>query len=352
MIATGGTGGHIYPALALAEILKKEYPECEIVFFGSDDRMEKDLIPEKGYRFIGMHMKGMNGGLKAKINSAVTLLKARNECIQLLKKEQPDACIGFGNYISVPLIMAAKSLHIPTMLHEQNSAAGKANKMLSHYADAIAVSSNAALKEFPENKTRVCGNPESTIASVKTFDRNELATYGLDPEKDFIVFMMGSLGSSSVAEKIDEALPLLDKNVQVLVVVGKSNDYTFKQNNTENVHIVPYVDGLLVLSFTKLAILRAGATTLSEITTLGTPSILIPSPYVPNNHQVHNAMELVENDAAIMIEEKDLTKETLSNTVNKLLQDDEKLNTLKSNLKNMAHNDAAYQMIDWLKELK
>lgn len=351
MIATGGTGGHIYPALAFAEILKKKYPDIEIVFYGSDNRMEKDIIPEKGYRFIGMHMSGMNGGLLAKASSAVSLLRAQNACMKLLKEEKPDACIGFGNYISVPLILAAHRLHIVTMIHEQNSFAGKANVMLGKYADAIVLSSNAPLKQFVKEKTRVYGNPEATIASEKELDTTLLKTYGIDDKKPFILFMMGSLGSSSVSKVIDECLPQLNKNIQVLVVSGKSNDYIFKTKNDDRIHIVPYVDGLVALSKTELAICRAGATTLSEIMALGTPSVLIPSPYVPNNHQYHNAMELVDSNAAVLIEEKDLDAKTLSNTVNDLLNNKNKLEDLRKNAKKEEYNASAYQMINWLEDL-
>ncbi len=352
MIATGGTGGHIYPALAFAQILKKKYPEIEIIFIGSDNRMEKDIIPEKGYRFIGMHMSGMNGGVKAKISSAFSLLTAENDCYKLLKEEKPDACVGFGNYISVPLIIAAHRLHIPTMIHEQNSFAGKANIMLGKYCDAIVLSSNGPLKQFPSSKTRVFGNPEASIASEKKLDKEILKDYGIDPSKPYILFMMGSLGSSSVSKVIDEALPNINRNVQILVVAGKRNEYEFKTQSDSRIRIVPYVDGLTCLAFSTLAICRAGATTLSEIMALGTASILIPSPYVPNNHQYYNAMELASNGGAIILEEKDLNAKVLSEAINSLLRNEEKLEDIRKNALRKEYNDAANQMISWLEDLQ
>ena len=352
MIATGGTGGHIYPALAFAEILKQKYSDIEIVFLGTDNRMEKDIIPSKGYRFIGMHMSGMNGGIGAKISSAFSLLKAQNKCAKLLKQEKPDACIGFGNYISVPLILAASRYHIPTMIHEQNSFAGKANVMLGKYADAIVLSSNGPLKQFPSAKTRVYGNPEATIASSKDFDKNKLKEYGINPEEPYILFMMGSLGSSSVAKVIDESLGGINENVQILVVHGKANEYVFKTQENDRIHIVPYVDGLTTLKYAKLAICRAGATTLSEIMALGVASILVPSPYVPNNHQYYNAMEIAENGGAMIIEEKDLNAKVLCDTINTLLDDDDKLSFMRSKAKKEEYNDAAYKMISWLEDLQ
>ncbi len=352
MIATGGTGGHIYPALAFAEILKQKYPDIEIVFIGSDNRMEKDIIPEKGYRFIGMHMSGMNGGMKAKISSAVSLLSAENACHKILKEEKPDACVGFGNYISVPLIIAAHFLHIPTMIHEQNSFAGKANVMLSKYCDAVVLSSNGPLKQFPTSKTRVFGNPEASIASQKKLDINVLKEYGIDPNKPYILFMMGSLGSSSVAKVIDEALSSINRNIQILVVSGKANDYEFKTESDSRIRIVPYVDGLTCLAYAKLAICRAGATTLSEIMALGTASILIPSPYVPNNHQYYNAMELASNGGAILLEEKELNAKVLSEAINSLLRNEDKLKDIRANALRKEYNDAANQMIKWLEDLQ
>ena len=165
MIATGGTGGHIYPALALADTIRKNCPECEIRFFGSDNRMEAQVIPAAGYAFAGMTMSGMNGGILAKVKSLISLQKAERSCRKMLKEFQPEVCIGFGNYISVPLIRAAHKLGIPTMISEQNSSAGKANLYLSRIADAIEAVYPSSLKEFPEGKTRLYGNPEASAAA-------------------------------------------------------------------------------------------------------------------------------------------------------------------------------------------
>ena len=351
MIATGGTGGHIYPALAFAEILKQKYSDIEIVFLGTDNRMEKDIIPSKGYRFIGMHMSGMNGGITAKISSAFSLLKAQNECAKLLKQEKPDACIGFGNYISVPLILAASRYHIPTMIHEQNSFAGKANVMLGKYADAIVLSSNGPLKQFPSAKTRVYGNPEATIAYSKDFDKNKLKEYGINPEQPYILFMMGSLGSSSVAKVIDESLGSINENVQILVVHGKANEYVFKTQENDRIHIVPYVDGLTTLKYAKLAICRAGATTLSEIMALGVASILVPSPYVANNHQYYNALDLVNMKVSEILEEKNLDPSIIQVMINELVYNEKKYNEMKKNLERLNVKAASTIIYDEIKDL-
>jgi UDP-N-acetylglucosamine--N-acetylmuramyl-(pentapeptide) pyrophosphoryl-undecaprenol N-acetylglucosamine transferase len=351
MIAAGGTGGHIYPALALAEILKRNEPDTEIVFFGSDNRMEAKVIPDAGYRFYGITMSGMNGGLGAKFNSFVSLVKAQKECRKILLQEKPSICVGFGNYISVPLIKAAHSLHIPTMIHEQNSFAGKANRFLAKDVDAIVGCYASNLEQFPAEKTRLCGNPEATLAADTEWNAEELTKIGLQADVPFVLFMMGSLGSSSVSKVIDQALPLLKDSYQVVVAAGKSNDYTFTYPENDRVKIVEFVNGKMMLKGCALAVLRAGATTMAEIGAIGTPSILIPSPYVPNNHQYHNAMELVNAQAAEMIEEKDLTAETLADKVNALMENEEERNKMKINAEKMGKVEAAEDMIDWMKEL-
>lgn len=350
MIATGGTGGHIYPALALADTIRKNCPECEIRFFGSDNRMEAQVIPAAGYAFAGMTMSGMNGGILAKVKSLISLQKAERSCQKMLKEFQPEVCIGFGNYISVPLIRAAHKLGIPTMISEQNSSAGKANLYLSRIADAIEAVYPSSLKEFPEGKTRLYGNPEASAAAAAPGKPELLKEYGLEPGIPMVVCMMGSLGSSSVSEVLDQACAKFDDSFQVLIAAGKSNDYTFRSQG-KRIHILPYIDGRAMLKEADLAITRAGATTLAEISAIGTAAILIPSPYVPNNHQVHNAEELVRHHAAVMIEEKDLNADVLASTVNRLMKNQEERQNLAANAKSMGTPDAAEKMYEWVKEL-
>ncbi len=351
MIACGGTGGHIYPACALAEVLKKEYPECEIRFFGSSNRMEADIIPALGYSFTGVEMSGMNGGLKAKAASVLSMAKGIGYCRKILEEYRPDICVGFGNYISVPLILAAKKLHIPTMIHEQNSFAGKANALLGRYADAVAACYESSLKQFPAAKTRILGNPQATKIAEAAEDPDLFARYGLEKDVPLAVMMMGSLGSSSVSEVIDGACLLFDPSYQVLIAVGKSNPYEFRNTGSGRIRLAEYIDGAQMLKACDAAVLRAGATTLAEITAVGTPSILIPSPYVPNNHQVFNAMELVSRNAALMIEEKDLTSQRLAEVLNDLMKDGEKRKELKKNAVSLGKSNAAYDMIEWMGEL-
>lgn len=351
MIAAGGTGGHIYPAMALAEVLKEKSADSEIVFFGSDNHMEATVIPQAGYRFYGIKMSGMTSGIKAKIRSALSLIRGEVFCRRMLKKEKPDICVGFGNYISVPFIRAAHRLHIPTMIHEQNSFAGKANRFVSGIADAVVTCYESNSKQMPKANIRLLGNPEASLADRTVWDPSILQEMGLDPEIPFVVFMMGSLGSSSVSRVIDEACALFDPSFQVVIAAGRSNEYTFSTGSEGRIRIVPYVDGKAMLKGCALAVTRAGATTMAEIGAIGCASVLIPSPYVQNNHQVYNAMELVRQDAAVMIEEKDLTAEHLAETVNGLMKDEERRSEIRENAYRAGRREAAEDMISWMEEL-
>lgn len=351
MIAAGGTGGHIYPAVALAEVLKERDPKTEVVFFGSNNRMESTVIPSLGYRFHGIRMFGMNGRLSAKIGSAVSMLRAEALCRKLMREEKPDIVVGFGNYISVPLVRAAHHFKIPTVLHEQNSYAGKANRFLARIADKIVGCYESNLRQFPAGKTLLLGNPEASIAAKTKWDPSLLKEYGLKEDAPFVICMMGSLGSSSVSKVIDDCLDYLGKQFNVIVATGKSNSYTYKHVSKDNIQIVEYVDGKQMLKGCALAVLRAGATTMAEIGAIGTPSILIPSPYVPNNHQYYNARELSDVDGAVLIEEKDLNAKGLADTINELMANPERREILRANAYRAGKRDAAEKMVDLMEEL-
>ena len=351
MIATGGTGGHINPALDLAHILKLRNPENEVIFVGSDNRMEATVIPDAGYKFYSLHITTTAGSIISKVKYATSLMQAYFESKQILKQEKPDICIGFGNYISVPLILAAHHLGIKTMLHEQNSFAGKANKFLSHFADAVVGCYESNKLQMTKANVRILGNPSASVVKDVVFNPEVIEKIGLSKDIPFVVFMMGSLGSSSVSKVIDEAIPLFDYDFQVIIVNGKANSYQFQNTDFNNIKFVPYIDGKQALKGCTLAVTRAGATTISEICALPAAAVLIPSPFVANNHQVYNAKELAEKNAAIMIEENELSPQLLATTVNKLVHDQLRCNKLKENAHKLAKVDAANQMIDWIEEV-
>lgn len=352
VIATGGTGGHIYPALALAEIWKEQEPDLEIVFIGNDNRMEADLIPEKGYRFLPLHASGLTGSLVHKVKAVLQMLRSIGRAKTYLKAEKPDLVIGFGGYVSAPVLMAAHSLHIPVLMHEQNSVVGKSNKAAARDADGIIICYEKAASAFDPKKTRMLGNPRASLAARAVKDEAYFTSLGLDPGKKTILVVMGSLGSSSVNELMEQALKDLDESLQILYVCGKDNEEDLHRfDHLPNVHAVNYVDTMRLYRMLDGIICRAGATTLAEITALGIPAIIIPSPYVTANHQFYNASMLEQKNAALMIEEKDLNAETLRKAVEKAFLNEENRAALAKGALEAGKPHAAQDMIAFGNEL-
>lgn len=351
-IVTGGTGGHIYPALALAQKWREQDSSCDILFIGNDNRMEADIIPSYGYKFKALHTSGLVGSALSKAKAIGQLFFAYSKSRQYLKDFNPDIVIGFGGYVSAPVILAAHSLGIHTMIHEQNSIVGKANQLVMDKVDAIVTCYEKCFEVFPKEKTHLLGNPRGTIAIESKLDMDYFLSLGLQPNKKTILIMMGSLGSSSVNILMKDALVGLKDNLQILYVCGKDNAedlHLFGEN--ENIHVVEYVDTLKIYNKVDGMICRAGATTIAELTALGIPSILIPSPYVANNHQFYNASVLVRNQAARMIEEKDLNADTLQGQIHSLFENEDMMKKVETNAKAMGKPNAAYDMIDLCKKV-
>lgn len=329
IIASGGTGGHIYPAITLAQALQKA--GHKITFVGSTGRMEKDVIPAAGFDYIGLDMKIPGGSLINKANSFVSIVKAYYKCREIVKDY--DLAIGFGNYISVPLVMAARNRGLKTVIHEQNSFAGKANKYLDQKADLVIGSYEENKKTFKNPHTLILGNPQSSKAFNIKKDPEVLLNLGLDPDKKTVVIFMGSLGSQTVNKVVIEYLNSLKGDYQVIYASGKQNYAKARAavKKKDYICVKEAVDGVKVMANSSLLVSRAGATTLSEICAMGMPSILIPSPYVPNNHQFYNAMALIDKNAALLLEEKDLSPASLKAIIEKSINDEELLKSLHKN---------------------
>lgn len=345
-LVTGGTGGHIYPALALASKWKEMDDVEEVFFIGNDDRMEATLVPSYGYPFYPLHTSGLTAGIVNKVKAILQLCKAYGIAKKYLKEKKPNLVVGFGGYVCAPVIMAAHSLRIPTMIHEQNSIVGKSNKVVMDKADRIVTCYEKCFEVFPKDKTVLLGNPRGTIAKEAQFDAEYFQSLGLDLNKKTILIMMGSLGSSSVNELMKDALKDVDFGLQFLYVCGKDNDQDLNLfKDKKNVFVVPYVDTLKIYGKIDGMICRAGATTLAEVTALGIPSILIPSPYVANNHQFYNASMLVKEHAARMIEEKDLNAATLQKEISELFGNQDEMEKTKTCALKLGKPNAAYDMI-------
>ena len=280
------------------------------------------------------------------------LIKANKVCKKIIKDFNPDIVIGVGGYVTVPVIKTAKKLGYKTFIHEQNSVPGKANTYLSNYADLIGISFKSSNCYFPKNKVVLTGNPCSEDAlGVVACDKKE---FNLSNNKPLVLFVMGSLGASKVNDFLIRTMSLFNnKDYEILYVTGKGDYDRIKQINFPyNVKVVPYVDKITrVMKKTDLIITRAGASTLSEIIALKVPSIIIPSPYVPNNHQYKNALDLVNNDAAVMIEEKNLKGDIIVRTVDNLLYDVAKLDNMKKKLGELQVSNSATIIYDNIRNL-
>lgn len=353
VISAGGTGGHIYPALAIINRIKEEEPNSEFLYIGTHNRMEKDIIPEHKIEYVPIEITGLKRKISLdNIKTLINFIKARKKCKQVISKFNPDVVIGCGGYVTAPVIWAANKLGKKTFIHEQNSVVGLSNKYLSKYADKIGVSFESTINAFPENKVVLTGNPCSEKA-LKCQKAN-LEQYGLDKNKKTVLIVMGSLGSMSINEKIMNYIEgFRNKEYQVLFITGK--EYYEKIKNRilpQNVAIEPFIDNLsCVMKSVDLMVSRSGATTISEITVLGLPTIFIPSPYVTNNHQYKNAMDLVNKKAAFIIEEKDLNKESLIKLIDKTLKDEKKYDTIKQNLLNIGIKNSSSLIYETLKEM-
>lgn len=351
VIATGGTGGHIYPAIALADAAKKRYEDCEILFIGNDNRMETRIVPEHGYAFKGVHASGLTGSVFNKVKAVLQMFKARSDVKKILKEFQPDVAIGFGGYVSAPVLMAANSLGIKTMIHEQNSVVGKANMLMKEKVDGIVICYEKCFEQMPREKTRLLGNPRGTLAIETPFDEEYYNSFSLDRSKPTVLIVMGSLGSASINDMMIEMLPEI-KDCNFLFVTGKQNYEEVKARiNEEHIIVVDYIKQLDILKGIDLIVCRAGATTLAEITALGTPSILVPSPYVAHNHQFYNASVLVDNNCAKMIEEKDLNKSVLYDKINQVIHDKELMKTMKENSLRISFPNASEDILDYIEEI-
>lgn len=352
VISTGGTGGHIYPAISLAKYMQSNVENIEILFTGSNKHMEKDLVVDAGFKFFGY---SVSSGSKSKLHQLKQYVQLAFSLVKMYFKflfNRPDVVIGFGAYITAPTLLAAKFLNIPIILHEQNSSIGKTNEMFYKHAVATIVCYPNLYKQLNLDTVYLLGNPRAT--EVKDLKRNDqvLVELGLNPDIKTVLVVMGSLGSETVNQAMCDLIPsLANKNYQLLMVTGKKHYDAFSLMETvDNVKIVPYVDQAPVLASVDLVVARGGATTAAEICALGTPSIIIPSPYVSNNHQYINAIELEKVNATVIIKEEDLTAEILIDKMDSIISDDNKLEEMRKGALSLAKPNACENITNLIME--
>lgn len=353
VISAGGTGGHIYPAIAIINKIKKEEPNSEFLYIGTHNRMEKDLIPSLNIPYESIEITGFIRKLTLENFKTLTrFMKARKKCQEIIKNFNPDIVIGAGGYVTAPVIWAAKKQGYKTFIHEQNSVVGLSNKYLTRYVDKVGVSFESTLNEFPHEKVSLTGNPCSEKAiNTPTAKKSD---FGLTEEKKLVTIVMGSLGSKTINDKMAEYIyGFRNKNYEVLYVTGEAHYEKIKSKRfPENVKVVPFIKDLpSIMKKTDLMISRAGASTMSEIMALGVPTIFIPSPYVTNNHQYKNAKDLCDKDASWLIEEKDLNKTTLIKMIDDILLDEKRYKQVKDNLSTLGIKDSGSRIYNILKEM-
>lgn len=321
IISAGGTGGHIYPAISIINKIKEYDNKSEFLYIGTTDRMEHEIIPSLNIPYFGIEIKGLSKNIIKSLKSIKLITKSLSVVKKKIKEFNPDIVIGVGGYVTFPVIYEAKKLGYKTIIHEQNSIPGKSNRILTKYVDKILVSLPGSIKYFPKDKTIFTGNPRSSeVVKAKKISKKEL---NLHDDKKLVLIVMGSLGSMTINKELLEIVPkFADKKYEVILVTGKNYYNNFKEFKIKNVKIVSFLDNMLnVLKSCDLIVTRAGASTIAEITAIGLPSILVPSPYVANNHQFYNAKELVDAKASVMLEEKDFNNSNLLGKIDLVLND-------------------------------
>lgn len=367
LFATGGTAGHINPALAVASYIKETQKDAEILFIGTADHMEARLVPNAGFAFETIEINGFKRSFSPKaiadnVKTVFKLFKSEKVSKGIIESFSPDVVIGFGGYVSGPVLEEAAKLHIPCCIHEQNAYPGITNKQLAKQVDKVMLTVADAAKHLDaKNEAVVTGLPVrgELLKMKKTDAREQLA---IPDSKQLVLSFGGSLGAAPLNNAMFEILlrHAEDGSVYHLHSVGTNGaDYLdkFLNNGFERVsdtvvkkgtvEVRQYIDNMDVcMAAADLVVGRAGASSLSEIEAMGKASILIPSPYVAENHQYHNAMALVNRNAARIIEEKDLTSDSLSSLIKELLSNPDTLFEIEKNAENMAIPDARERIAD------
>ena len=349
IISAGGTGGHIYPALAIIKKFQDKDKNFEVLYIGTHNRMETKIVPERGIPFKSIEIYGLSKNMIRNVKTIGCLIRAYHKCVDIMKEFKPDVVVGVGGYVTMPVLMAAKKLNIKSVIHEQNSIPGKTNKFLSKGVDRVFTSFKESNKYFKKDVNVIyTGNPSGdNVKNLKPIDKT---TLGFNKNKKLVLVTSGSLGSSALNNKLIDFLKLSGKeDYEILFITGNSNYNTFNSNNKfeKNIKILPYLDNLAaIFKSCDLVIGRAGAGTISELIVSKTPSILIPSPNVANNHQYYNALDLQKEKLAIMIEEKDLDGKKLYEKVKELLNNSDEYSLLKKNLKSKKDFSSSEKIYD------
>jgi UDP-N-acetylglucosamine--N-acetylmuramyl-(pentapeptide) pyrophosphoryl-undecaprenol N-acetylglucosamine transferase len=355
IISAGGTGGHIFPAIAVADELRRQDPSVQILFVGAEGKMEMERVPKAGYAIEGLWIAGLQRRLTMRnvwlnLQLPFKLLSSMWKVRRILKTFQPDVAVGFGGFASGPTLKAAAAMGIPTILQEQNSYAGVTNKLLAQKAINICVAYDGLEKFFPADKLILTGNPvRADILDIKSNPKSSgegIAYFGLDKNKKTIAIMGGSLGAKTLNLAMEANAELIGNqhDVQILWQCGRLYEADFKDGkaaNLPNVQMRPFIDRMdLAYAVADVIIARAGALTISELCLAGTPSVLVPSPNVAEDHQTKNALALVDKKAAVLVRDKEAAEKMIATALD-IIHNQNTMNDLQRNILTLAKPNAA-----------
>ena len=354
IISGGGTGGHIYPAVAIANELKSRFPEAEFLFVGAKDKMEMQKVPQAGYAIKGLWISGIQR--KVTLDNAMfpfKLLSSMWNSFRIIKSFKPDVVIGTGGFASGAVLKVASMLNIPTVIQEQNSYPGITNKLLAKKANKICVAYENLERFFPKDKMILTGNPVRQDLINEASKSEAIAYFRLNANKKTLLVLGGSLGARRINQLIEKELDfLLSQNIQIIWQCGKLylNDYS-KYNEKENVQVVAFIDRMdLVYAAADVVISRSGASSVSELCIVGKPTIFIPSPNVAEDHQTKNARAISDKNGAILIKESELEAQ-FETVFSDLISNESKQAELSQNIKKLALPNATKQIADEIMKL-
>jgi len=357
IISGGGTGGHIFPAIAIADALKAKYPDIDILFVGAKDRMEMEKVPAAGYKIEGLWISGLQRRLTAKnLSFPFKVISSLWNARKLVKKHKPEVAIGVGGYASGPLLRMAASAGVPCLVQEQNSFPGITNRLLGSKVQRVCTAYDNMERWFPKEKIVKTGNPvRKAVTEIGGKKERALTHFQLEAGKTTLLAVGGSLGARSINQGIAALLPYFaEKDIQVIWQTGKgyteqaSSDLSQGQFPVKAHTFIKEMD--LAYAAADIVISRAGAMSISELCLVGKPCILVPSPYVSEDHQTKNANALVENGAALLVKDAE-TKTALQPAIEQLLQDTSLQEKMHKALKAMAIADATERILSEVEKI-
>lgn len=357
LVTGGGTGGHIYPALAIVRALQEVDDQLEVLYVGTEKGLERDIVSREGLPFKHIEIAGFRRSLSFEnVKTIMKFFKSVSISKKYIKEFQPDVVIGTGGYVCGPVVYSAAKLKIPTIIHEQNSLPGVTNKFLARYVNKVAICFEEARSYFPENKVVLTGNPRATeVAATLKVGKSAL---GLNPHKKTVMISGGSRGAEPINDAIIEMIKYYENaDYEVVFVTGDKHFEAIKGRIEEvdqlkNVHILPFINNMpQYLVNMDLFVGRSGATFLAEVTALGVPCILIPSPYVTANHQEFNARSLTDHGGGILLLERELTGQRLYNEIDRVMKDEQLRLNMQNTSKQLGIPDAAQRLITVMNEI-